>query len=827
MAACKTSNIIKTLVYASCLYLSITINAFAQNKTITIQLPESKTQSPMVLFGLEKLQTTLDKPNHLINQSNIKRIELVKDETLQEQGFNLKTKEHTLILKAPDNHGFMYGLLEIEEQLKFGTKLQAIKAQQQPYFKKRGLKFNIPLDARAPSYDDTGDSAQHNIETVWDFSFWQAYLDKMALNRYNQLTLWNPQPFTSMLKLDKYPKLALNDVYRSTAPLDARVSVWGEAGGVSPLVLNSLEKVKSISIDEKILFWKKVMSYAKSRGIDIHMITWAIYTNGIQEKYGINDEIDNPATVNFFRDAVKELVLTYPDLKGIGITAGERMPADGEVINWSREKWLWKTYGLGLADAKLQNPNRKVDFIHRFWYSGYDEIEKYWGDYPDHFSFSFKYIMARLYSSPEKSHIAKKVIPIIRQSKKNTWWNLRNDDIFVYRWGDPEYAQRFYKNIPSDISEGIHMGSDGYVWAKTFADKDVAEHNRLEIDKHWYRFMIWGRLAYNVNLSESFFTKHLGLKFPGVDPDKLYKAWQAASQIVPTVNRYQFQPGDRRFSAESSSSRETFRYVNDFQVARSMPGTGQMNARQYVKSQLTGKSLTNKVSPLELANELISNANRALGLSSEIQAKNKSANKLELQQSLDDIRAFSYLGKYYAHKITAGVWLEFFQQDSQLKQYGKKAKLEIEKALDAWKQFKVVSEKHYRPQMLARLNVLDWEKLQQEVEYEVELVDRIIAKPFDIPSSNDPNNLLSLTYDKTLNGEHRHERLQIHTPNAGEYLLEVHEENGVLINAYHNKDNGPARWEWFQDQKGVYYLNLKWKDLNKVIKVDWGTKHDK
>lgn len=97
--------------------------------------------------------------------------------------------------------------------------------------------------------------------------------------------------------------------------------------------------------------------------------------------------------------------------------------------------------------------------------------------------------------------------------------------------------------------------------------------------------------------------------------------------------------------------------------------------------------------------------------------------------------------------------------------------------------------------------------------------------PFYVPESNDPDDLLNISYDRSLKGEHRHERLNIETPDAGEYLLEVHEENGVLINSYHNRDNGVARWEWFQEQqKGIYYLNLKWRNINKVIKVDWNLK---
>ena len=41
--------------------------------------------------------------------------------------------------------------------------------------------MNIPLDARTPSYDDTGDAAQENIDEIWSWEFWQEYLDKLAI----------------------------------------------------------------------------------------------------------------------------------------------------------------------------------------------------------------------------------------------------------------------------------------------------------------------------------------------------------------------------------------------------------------------------------------------------------------------------------------------------------------------------------------------------------------------------------------------------------------------------------------------------------------------
>ena len=67
------------------------------------------------------------------------------------------------------------------------------------------------------------------------------------------------------------------------------------------------------------------MAYGKSRNIDFYVITWNIFVNGTDGKYGITDNIDNPVTRDYFRKSVKQMFVTYPDLEGIGLTTGENM----------------------------------------------------------------------------------------------------------------------------------------------------------------------------------------------------------------------------------------------------------------------------------------------------------------------------------------------------------------------------------------------------------------------------------------------------------------------------------------------------------------------
>jgi hypothetical protein len=60
----------------------------------------------------------------------------------------------------------------------------------------------------------------------------------------------------------------------------------------------------------------------------------------------------------------------------------------------------------------------------------------------------------------------------------------------------------------------MHMGSDGYVWAKAWGDK-AKVGNGLEIEKHWYNFMTWGRCSYDAySLGPAFWVDELTSRFP-------------------------------------------------------------------------------------------------------------------------------------------------------------------------------------------------------------------------------------------------------------------------------------------------------------------------
>ena len=174
-----------------------------------------------------------------------------------------------------------------------------------PYIARRGIKFNIPLDARTPSYSDAGDAAQQNIPEMWSMDFWREFLDEMARHRFNVLTLWNLHPFPSMVKVPEYPDVALADVMRTTVKFDSSYSLSAK-DMVRPAHLANLETLKKMTIEEKIEFWREVMQYAHDRGIEVYLFTWNIFVWGAEGKYGITSDQDNPTTIDYFRKSVRE-----------------------------------------------------------------------------------------------------------------------------------------------------------------------------------------------------------------------------------------------------------------------------------------------------------------------------------------------------------------------------------------------------------------------------------------------------------------------------------------------------------------------------------------
>ena len=637
----------------------------------------------------------------------------------QPQSYAIRRSGNSVAALGADAEGAMYGGLDLAEALKLQTAMSLADSDHAPHIQRRGIKFNAPLDARTPSYSDNADAAQANIPEMWSIEFWREFLDEMARHRYNVLSIWNLHPFPSMVKVPEYPDVALADVKRTRYRMDETYTHSG-SDMVRPELLGDLETIRTMSMDEKIGFWRSVMQYAKDRGIQFYVITWNIFTFGAEGKYGITTDQTNQKTIDYFRASVREMVLTYPLLAGIGVTAGEQMrELKGE---FSKEKWLWKTYGEGMRDALKQQPGRNLTLIHRYHQTGQAEILNEFREYPGPFELSFKYSVAHMYSIPNPPFI-KEVLENLPPGRK-TWLTVRNDDVYSFRWGNPQYAREYIRNIPgADKIAGFYMGPDGYIWGREFLSKHPRQPRQTVIAKQWYSFLLWGRLAYEPSLPDSRFEQLVASRFPRVDAKRLFTAWAEASQVFPLITRFFWGDIDLRWFPEACLSHPRHRgyyTVRHFVEGQSMPGSNVLSVLEWRKKKLSGEPLAGTVGPLEIASALDAAAEKALSGIGQLKANGDR----ELEETLGDIEAMAYLARYYSGKIRGAAALALYDRSGAANEKSEAVK-SLDEALEAWKRYAARYTAQYTtPHLYNRVGWVDMNGLTTKAAQDVEIARR-------------------------------------------------------------------------------------------------------
>lgn len=622
-----------------------------------------------------------------------------------------------IVIRGGDPVGAMYGGLDVAEAVQTGLIYQMKDSDHRPHIAQRGIKFNIPLDLRTPSYSDCSDASQANIPEVWDRGFWTDFFDAMARHRYNVISLWNLHPFPSMVRVPEFPDVALNDVWRTRVKLDDTFSMAG-TDMVRPAMLADHEVVCRMTIDQKIDFWRWVMQQAANRGIRLYIFTWNIFTFGADGKHGITNDLDNDTTKRYFRASVREMVTTYPLLAGMGITAGEGMPHTMDPR--TKEEWLWATYGEGVRDALQLEPDRSVAMIHRFHWTAQNDILEAFRLYPGPFDFSFKYSVAHMYSIPNPIFIQ----PLLENLApgRKTWLTVRNDDIYTFRFGDPAYAREYILNMPpAEKMAGFYMGPDGYLWGRDFLERvPNAGRRALVMEKQWYSFMLWGRLAYDPAIPDALFKRALAARHPTASATDLFCVLQNAAQVMPLTTRFFWKDIDLKWYPEACTSHRNvqgFYTVRHFIEGNSMPGAGVLCIRDW-RDRLAGRLPMEETTPLEIAGALEGAAAEIFGRLATLAPTAKT--DAELEKMMNDCESLGWLGRYYAAKIRGACALTLYDTHGDSDEQNAAVQYLIA-ALDHWRRYAHVRDAQYVSALYNRVGYVDITALTEEVEADVSL----------------------------------------------------------------------------------------------------------
>ena len=576
-----------------------------------------------------------------------------------------------------DANGTMYGGLQLAESLSGSGLRGRFDTEESPLLLNRGMKLNLPLDKRIPTYVGgwSSNSAKKAIPHVWDMTFWKTLIDQQARNRYNMLSVWVHHPFPALVKLADYPKACLPNIE-------------GFDGFV-----------KELSHEQRVAFWREVMRYAHDRGMTFYFFNWNIYVDYAKTQYpALTQDPKNPTTIDYMSKSMRALLETYPELDGFGITSGDGMDGTQE----ENTQWTWKAMGKAVTDYLHENPSRPFNLIHRSvkssvtaWSTTYAPLKSV-PNATTHFS--SKYAMAHMYSTttPAWSSDTKNVAKI----GMKTWLTLRNDDYFYFSWGDPQFVREFITAIPQkEAVVGMYIGIDGYNPSRTYCYKNAALNGKLEIERRWYMEMLWGRLAYNPQTSDEVLQNLLAVRYPKISAPDLFKAWALASRSLPKVTELIMGEWKLDFhwypeACWSDPGRCTgFRtidgFANDTTVA---DGSKLCDIATSAKGECKGKK-----SSYAVADEMQTDAQNALSLIKSM----KSGGNPELEVVINNMKQMASLSAYYAHKIRGATYKKAGNIE--------KARDEMGKAYRWWMDYSRSMESTYHPDSFRNLAIApDW-----------------------------------------------------------------------------------------------------------------------
>jgi hypothetical protein len=222
---------------------------------------------------------------------------------------NRRNSSSTYVVLANGGNGALYGTLELARQLLLGHTVADtfVRGARFPY---RALKFNLPASPYRP-----GKATALHADTVQSFDFWRAFLDMMARNRYNVLSLWQLHPWQFLVKPRNFPHAALPaPELRKWRALYAFIFKEAQDRGIDPYLVN----------------WNVFVSEPFKRAYDPNATA---DTAGPGPGAGCTDEVVKV----YNREVITQVLEEFSDLAGVGLTFGDRMKS---MSTQAQVKWV-------------------------------------------------------------------------------------------------------------------------------------------------------------------------------------------------------------------------------------------------------------------------------------------------------------------------------------------------------------------------------------------------------------------------------------------------------------------------------------------------------
>lgn len=187
---------------------------------------------------------------------------------------------------------------------------------------------------------------------------------------------------------------------------------------------------------------------------------------------------------------------------------------------------------------------------------------------------------------------------------------MRNEDIFILRWGQPDFVREFVgRQAGKDYVGGAIIGSECYIPALDYITKEGPHKTwRWAFERQWLFYAVWGHLLYDPAAPDARFEAMFDARFGrGVGKDFL-AAWKLASRVPLHFASFHRGTWDGTLYTEGFSSwidkddgARTFFSTDAFIKHPVLDTKRYVNIADFVK---TGHVPAGAYSPLDLADQL-------------------------------------------------------------------------------------------------------------------------------------------------------------------------------------------------------------------------------
>ena len=621
----------------------------------------------LLVAGLAGSQELLSPPFKSFAQSVPTNAEALAIQKLAYQG------KPVWAIAGSDDAGLMYAELDVADRVGWGTNAESPFSEvrdtvEKPDVATRGMTLFVMNRACWESrfYDET---------------YWQRYLDTLAQNRFNSISV--------IFGYEDGGFLAPTYPYFFDLPEFPDVKMIGITAA------QQRQNVEALN---------RLIDMAHARGIQFTVGLWDhIYRGGVQNggAPGGDAALRRPTTnlvwgvtaqnlIPYTQAALKFFFRQFPGIDGIqfrmhdesGLRPSEQdnfWKAVFHTIMETAPKMPLELRAKGLTAAEIQSAlEAGVNFR---------LSTKYWMEQMG-LPFHPTHINPQDQANRRHSYADLLVYP---QQYKVDWqlWNGGTSRIFL--WGDPEYARRFlestrlYGGDRFDVDEPLATKMEAQPHDMKPFDllNPAARYTDYEFERYWHLFQVFGRIGYNSNAPPEIWDREFATRLGPEAGPILEKALHGASWILPHIIASCYPYGGFPMTAgwvekQHFGDLPVFAgaTLSDVQLFESFDEEAQL---------LMSHGETAKVRPQETSRWL---AQTAAGISAQVgEAESKAGVQRgrEFNSTVLDLKMLAALADYYSQRIPAAVNYRLFDRTKDPRALDD-AMVYERRAIAAWRQ---------------------------------------------------------------------------------------------------------------------------------------------